>query len=82
MKYVIIGIMVILAVVCIGLHFMILHELRDISEELSETYNNFADEMELLADTLQVYHELLKDYQIPMIANPTQEQKNTINNYW
>lgn len=78
--YIIIAIIVICIVVCIGLHFMIIHELRDISEELTDTYNDFKDEMLLLAETLQVYHELLNNYQIPMIANPTREQLQRFSN--
>ena len=79
MKIIIIIAVVILVAVCIGLYIMALQELKEITEELTETYNNFSDEMELLAETLVVYHELLKDYQIPMIANPTPEMFQVVN---
>lgn len=79
LKYVIVGIIVILIFICIGLHFLILHELRDISDSFSDTYNNFCDELELLADILTVYHDLLKEYQIPMIANPTSDIYQVVN---
>lgn len=79
-KYIIIAIIIVVMLACIGLHIMIVHELHELEERLSDTYNNFVDEMKLLAETLQVYHELLDNYQIPMIANPTREQIDIYNN--
>ena len=40
--------------------------------------DDFNEEMIILAETLQTYHELLDDYQIPMIANPTKTQRDAI----
>lgn len=79
MKIIILIAVIVLVAICIGLYIMVLQELKEITEELTETYNNFSDEMQLLAETLTVYHELLKDYQIPMIANPTSDMFHVVN---
>lgn len=47
-----------------------------------ETTQDFNEEMQILAETLQTYHELLDSYQIPMIPTPTLEQVNAIKNAW
>ena len=44
-------------------------------ERFHSDLDDFNDEMLILAETLQTYHELLDDYQIPMISNPTKEQR-------
>lgn len=79
MKFIFIGIMVVLAAIFLGLNFMAIYELKEMLDRLADTYNNFCDEMELLAETLQAYHELLNDYQIPMVANPTERLLQVVN---
>lgn len=79
-RYIIIFVIIILVAIAIALHFLVIHELRDLVDDFSRTYGDFQDEMILLADTLKVYHELLKDYQIPMIPIPIKE--NNSGNDW
>ena len=57
------------------LHFSVIADLKEITEDMNTCYDQFSDHMEVLAETLQVYHELLDDYQIPMIQLPEKKKE-------
>lgn len=67
MKILFFIVLVILTIICLVLHFSVIADLKEITEDMNTCYDQFSDHMEVLAETLQVYHELLDGYQIPMI---------------
>ena len=50
-------------------------DLKEVTEDLNNFYNDFSDDMQVLAETLQVYHELLDGYQIPLIQLPEKKKE-------
>lgn len=58
------------------LHFSIMADLKEVTKDLNNFYNDFSEDMQVLAETLQVYHELLDGYQIPLIQLP-EKKKDT-----
>lgn len=58
-----------------ALHFSIMSDLKEITEDLNNFYNDFSEDMQVLAETLQVYHELLDGYQIPLIQLPEKKKE-------
>lgn len=56
---------ILLTIICLVLHFSVIADLKEITEDMNTCYDQFSEHMEVLAETLQVYHELLDSYQIP-----------------
>lgn len=75
MKILFLIVIVILTITCLVLHFSVIAELKEITEDMNSCYDQFSDHMEVLAETLQVYHELLDGYQIPMIQLPERKKE-------
>ena len=69
MKILFLIVIVVLTVICMILHFSIMADFNNF-------YNDFSEDMQVLAETLQVYHELLDGYQIPLIQLP-EKKKDT-----
>ena len=66
---------ILLTIICLALHFSIMSDLKEITEDLNNFYNDFSEDMQVLAETLQVYHELLDGYQIPLIQLPEKKKE-------
>lgn len=75
MKILFLIVIVMLTIICLVLHFSVIADLKEITEDMNTCYDQFSDHMEVLAETLQVYHELLDGYQIPMIQLPEKKKK-------
>ena len=75
MKILFLIVLVILTIICLVLHFSVIADLKEITEDMNTCYDQFSDHMEVLAETLQVYHELLDGYQIPMIQLPEKKKE-------
>lgn len=75
MKILFLIVIVILTITCLVLHFSVIADLKEITEDMNTCYDQFSDHMEVLAETLQVYHELLDGYQIPMIQLPEKKKE-------
>ena len=58
-----------------ALHFSIMSDLKEVTDDLNNFYNDFSEDMQVLAETLQVYHELLDGYQIPLIQLPEKKKE-------
>lgn len=80
MKFLLI-LIVFLVIVCIILHFSIMADLKEITEDLEHFYDDFSDDMQVLSKTLQLYHELLNDYQIPMIQLPDKQNQSNYSDW-
>lgn len=50
-------------------------DLKEVTDDLNNFYNDFSEDMQVLAETLQVYHELLDGYQIPLIQLPEKKKE-------
>ena len=50
-------------------------DLKEVTEDLNNFYNDFSEDMQVLAETLQLYHELLDGYQIPLIQLPEKKKE-------
>lgn len=57
------------------LHFSVIADLKEVTDDLNNFYNDFSEDMQVLAETLQVYHELLDGYQIPLIQLPEKKKE-------
>ena len=57
------------------MHFSIMSDLKEVTDDLNNFYNDFSEDMQVLAETLQVYHELLDGYQIPLIQLPVKKKE-------
>lgn len=75
MKILFLIVLVILIIISLVLHFSVIADLKEITEDMNTCYDQFSDHMEVLAETLQVYHELLDGYQIPMIQLPEKKKE-------
>ena len=75
MKILFLVVIIILTIICLALHFSVIADLKEITEDMNTCYDQFSDHMEVLAETLQVYHELLDGYQIPMIQLPEKKKE-------
>ena len=75
MKILFLIVIVILTITCLVLHFSVIADLKEITKDMNTCYDQFSDHMEVLAETLQVYHELLDGYQIPMIQLPEKKKE-------
>ncbi len=75
MKILFLVVIIILLIICLVLHFSVIADLKAITEDMNTCYDQFSDHMEVLAETLQVYHELLDGYQIPMIQLPEKKKE-------
>lgn len=75
MKILFLVVIIILMIICLVLHFSVIADLKEITEDMNTCYDQFSDHMEVLAETLQVYHELLDGYQIPMIQLPEKKKE-------
>ena len=75
MKILFLIVIVVLIIICLVLHFSVIADLKEITEDMNTCYDQFSDHMEVLAETLQVYHELLDGYQIPMIQLPEKKKE-------
>lgn len=75
MKILFLIVIVVLTIICLVLHFSVIADLKEITEDMNTCYDQFSDHMEVLAETLQVYHELLDGYQIPMIQLPEKKKE-------
>ena len=64
------------------LHFSIMADLKEVTEDLNNFYNDFSEDMQVLAETLQVYHELLDGYQIPLIQLPEKKKETEQYDDW
>ena len=75
MKILFLIVIVVLTIICLVLHFSVIADLKEITEDMNTCYDQFSEHMEVLAETLQVYHELLDGYQIPMIQLPEKKKE-------
>lgn len=66
---------ILLTIICLVLHFSVIADLKEITEDMNTCYDQFSEHMEVLAETLQVYHELLDSYQIPLIQLPEKKKE-------
>lgn len=82
MKILFLIVIVILTITCLVLHFSVIAELKEITEDMNSCYDQFSDHMEVLAETLQVYHELLDGYQIPLIQLPEKTKETAQYEDW
>lgn len=75
MKILFLVVIIILIIICLALHFSIMSDLKEVTEDLNNFYNDFSEDMQVLAETLQLYHELLDGYQIPLIQLPEKKKE-------
>lgn len=66
---------ILLTIICLVLHFSVIADLKEVTDDLNNFYNDFSEDMQVLAETLQVYHELLDGYQIPLIQLPEKKKE-------
>lgn len=75
MKILFLIFVILLTIICLVLHFSIMSDLKEATDDLNNFYNDFSEDMQVLAETLQVYHELLDGYQIPLIQLPVKKKE-------
>lgn len=63
------------------LHFSVIADLKEVTDDLNNFYNDFSEDMQVLAETLQVYHELLDSYQIPLIQLPENKKESNYSDW-
>lgn len=72
---------ILLTIICLVLHFSVIADLKEVTDDLNNFYNDFSEDMQVLAETLQVYHELLDSYQIPLIQLPENKKESNYSDW-
>lgn len=72
---------ILLTIICLVLHFSVIADLKEVTEDMNTCYDQFSEHMEVLAETLQVYHELLDSYQIPLIQLPENKKESNYSDW-